>query len=103
MIGYVYGVAAGTLAVLLEAWFKASPSYAERLWAFGPLAILLNWLIYGLVNASPSLPAALIVFSTSTLLLRVGVSLWLGHVIGHGTWAACGLLLLAAGLRAWRP
>lgn len=96
-------VAAGVLAVGLEAAFKASPSYLARLWAFAPAAMVLNYLIFLLVHTAPSLPAAFIAFGASTLVLRVAVAIAMGQAIGTGTWIACGLMVLAVATKTWRP
>lgn len=99
---YVWGGVSGLLIVACEIGFKLSPSYWSRAWLFVPLAVVINYALYLLVREAPNLPAAFIVFSLVTLTIRTGASLWLGHPIGPGTWAAIGLLIAAAGARqAW--
>ena len=96
---YIWGLSSGTFVVICEILFKLSPSYWTRAWLFLPIAVIINYSIYRLVNEAPNLPAAFIVFSLATLTLRTVASLWLGHPIGVGTWVAIGLLVLATGAR----
>ena len=103
VMAYIYGTVAGLLAVALEALYTRTPSYVDRLWIIVPTSLAISWCIYQLVRASPSIVSAVVVFTAVTLPARVGFALWLGQAIGAGTWMACGLLVIAAGLRAWRP
>ena len=105
MTAAFWGLVAGMLAVALEAAYKmrAPAPWIVHLPYVLPAALLISYAIYRMVLASPSLPAAVVLFSVSTLACRVALSLWLGHQIGLGTWAAVGLMVLAAAVRSWRP
>lgn len=99
---YLWGVTTGVLVIACEIIFKLSPSYWARAWFFLPVAVVINYSLYRLVQEAPNLPAAFVVFSLVTLVLRTCASLWLVHPIGSGTWVAIGLLILAVGIRqAW--
>ena len=93
---YVWAMASGLLVVGCEIAFKLSDAYWPRAWAFVPLAVLINYSIFRLVQEAPNLPAAFVVFSLATLGLRTGASVWLQHPIGLGTWIAIILLALGA-------
>jgi len=102
--GIVFGLLAGVLATAIEAAMK-QPGFrwAENLWWMWLPALLLNYYIYRLVQGSPSLPAAFIVFSFATLSCRIGLSVWLGHRLGIGTWIAASLVVAAFLFRLWKP
>jgi len=102
--GVAFGFLAGVLAVGVEAAMKRPGfQWAPNLcWLIGP-AILLNYCIYRLVQGSPSLAAAFVVFTFASLSLRVGLSVWLGHPIGLGTWIAVVLIAIAFLLSVWKP
>lgn len=104
MRSFFWGTAAALTVVGAEILMKSLPGGYWRHWyLLVPLAVLINWLLYLAFQASPNLPAVVIVFTAVTWIVRVPVSLWAGHLIGTGTWVAIGLMLLAVGFRAWRP
>src|SRR3990167_9315820 len=73
-------LAAAIIVIVSEATQKSLPSGYWRNWyVFLPLAILINWVLYHLLQDSPSLPAAFVLFTAATWTLRPLVSLWLGH------------------------
>ena len=96
---YVWALVSSSLVVTCEAVFKHTDNYFARVWLFIPLALMINYAIFRLVSLSPNLPAAFVVFSTINIVTRTVVSLWLGHLIGPGTWIAIGLLLVASAAR----
>lgn len=96
---YFWGVLAGGLAVLCEAMFKRSTSYLEIVWIAVPLALVINYSIFRMVQLAPSLPSAFIVFGAMVILCRTVVSLYLNHPIGSLTWGAVGLNIAALVLR----
>ena len=105
MTAALWGLLAGVLAVALEAAYKmrAPAPWVAHLPYVLPAGLLISYAIYRMVLESPSLPAAVVFFSVSTLGCRVALSIWLGHQIGPGTWAAVGLMVLAATVRSWKP
>ena len=101
---FIYGIIGGLLAVALEACMKRyGSSYRHIALLVVPGAIVVNYCVFRMVRGSPSLPAAVVIFGTVTLITRVVISLWIGNRIGMGTWAAVGLMLAALALRTWRP
>ena len=97
-------LAAAIIVIVSEATQKSLPSGYWRNWyVFLPFAILINWVLYHLLQVSPSLPAAFVLFTAATWTLRPLVSLWLGHPIGVGTWIAMAFVFVAFGFRLWRP
>ena len=96
---YAWGFISSILVITCETMFKLSDSYWPRLWLFAPLAIAVNYSIFRLVQSAPNLPAAFAVFAAVNIVMRVAVSLSLGHPIAFGTWIAVVLLLLAAAAR----
>lgn len=96
---YFWGLLAGIGAVTCEATFKAAESYRDvMLWSI-PLALLINYSVFRMVQLAPSLPSAFIVFAAVTLSCRIGWSLYAGHTISIYTWAAVCLNVLAMGVR----
>ena len=96
---YLWGLLAGLGAVTCEATFKEATRYTDvMLWSI-PLALLINYSIFRMVQLAPSLPSAFIVFAAVTLSCRIGWSLYMGHYIGTYTWAAVGLNVMALGVR----
>lgn len=60
------------------------------------MGIITNYSVYRLMVASSSLLSGFILFSTVTLTLRIFASVYfLRESIGHLTWIALGLLMLA--------
>ena len=92
---YAWALATAVAATVTESLLKASPDYLSRVWLWLICGLAINYGIYNLIQATPSLPAALIPYRTSTLLMRVVISLWMGHAIGLGTWTALGLSVCA--------
>lgn len=96
---YGWALVTSVLVVTCEAIFSRTDEYWRGAWFFVPVALAVNYAVYQLVRSAPSLPSAFVVFSTLNLGMRVAVALWLGQTIGRGTWAAVGLLALAAVVR----
>jgi len=100
-----WGIFAAALAVALETLFKTSGTLSY--WRLAPVAlpgaVAVNYGIFRLVRSSPSILAAIVIFSASTLVLRTLISLALGQRIGLGTWLAAGCMVVAVALRCWRP
>lgn len=104
MSALAFGVLAGLLAVTIEALMKRDGfEWVPSLWWVAPAALTLNYFVYRIVQGSPSLPAAFIIFSAATMTARVALSIWSRHPIGAGTWIALMLALAALGFRAWKP
>lgn len=96
---YLWGLIAGTLAVGMEASFKQSTTYWETMWWTVPGSIVVNFAVYQMVQLSPSLPSAFIVFGMTTMLCRTAVSLYQQHPITTIMWVAIGLYFMALCLR----
>ena len=104
MNGILFGILGGLTAVGLEAAMKRPHfNWWLSLWWLAPIALFINYCIYRLVQDSPSLLAAIVVFSCVTLVSRVMVSWYMGQPIGVGTWMAVGLMVTAFFTRLWKP
>lgn len=92
---WAFGGAAA--AVWLEYLFRQGQSFWSLWWAVIPANILISYTVYKLVTApGASLIDAFIVWSFSTIALRVVVTIFLlDDVVRPGTWAALGLLFAA--------
>lgn len=97
----LYGLLAGGAAVFAEYLYRTldgtAIQWVESLWMWIFLQLIISYGIYKLVNLPGlTLIDSLIVFSSSTILLRVILTVFvLGDVVKTGTWIALGLLLLA--------
>lgn len=94
----LWGFGAGFLAVTCEYLFRVLPgSYWQNWWVYFPLGVLINYMVYKIViTPATSLIDALIVFTFSTAVCRVIVSVAvLGDDIRAGTWAALVLVIIA--------
>jgi hypothetical protein len=100
----LYGLVGGLFAVAIEAILKQPDfNWWRNLWWLAIFATAINYCVFRLVQGSPSLPAAFVVFAFTTTGARVALSLWQGHKIGAGTWLAVGLMGLAFLARVWKP
>jgi hypothetical protein len=97
-VTYVFGFIAAVAAVYAEWLYLVSPSF----WTWRIMASLVTiqpiiaYAIFRLVKASPNLIAAIVIFSFSTLLLRIFVTLVVqGKHVSAGTWVALSLLVVA--------
>lgn len=100
----LFGFGAGGLAVLTEYLYRTTPGpWWQHLWLWIPLQTGIGYCIYRLVTMpNTSLVDAFIIFSFSTISLRVLVSiLALNDDIRPGTWAALGLVMLARAAQTW--
>jgi hypothetical protein len=100
---YFWGVLAGISAVSCEAMFKEASSYRAIMGVSVPLALLINYSIYRMVQLAPSLPSAFIVFAGVTLSCRIVWSLYAGHEISGYVWVAVGLNVSAMLVRGMQP
>lgn len=87
---------AGT-AVTLEYLYRTHSSFWSLWWAVIPANVLISWTVFKLVTTpGASLIDAFIVWSFSTVTLRVVITMFLlDDVIRPGTWAALMLLIAA--------
>jgi len=103
---YAWALFAAVAAVTTEglcARLSGEP-YLRYLWLWIPLYIGINYPIYRIIGGAESLLDALVVFSMSTMALRVVVTFFiLRQRVAPGTWVAVGLVV-AANLvrRSWR-
>ena len=100
---YFWGVIGGIIAVSIEALFTLRLPYVKLLPFVIPAAVAINYTVYRIILASPSLVSAFIVFGFTTATLRVIASLAMSQKIGIGTWFGLGLMLMANVTRHWKP
>lgn len=94
----MWGLIGGATAVANEYWYRTLPGdwwHYIHLWV--PTQLLISFAIYKIVTTpNVNLLDALIVFTFSTLMCRIFVSVWmLDDKIGPATWVAFGLLVAA--------
>jgi len=101
----LYGFAAAVLAVTLEYLYKVAPgTWLSNLWYFLPLQLGISWLLYKMIQLPISLLEVFIVWTVSTAVLRIFVSVFLlEQYISNGVWAATAMLILARVVQiVWR-
>ncbi len=94
---YFWGVLAAIAAVMLEGMYARAPQFLSfpLVLALAVAQPTIAYSIYRMVHESTTLIGAIVVFGFSTLILRTGMTLYLGQHISTGTWVAVGLVLLA--------
>jgi hypothetical protein len=100
---YFFGFIAGLIAVFLEYRYATYASFwSWDVLPYTALSLIIPYCVFRMVKASPNLIVALVVFSFSTVFLRVIVTLTIQRQqVTPGTWAALGLLLLSQFARRW--
>jgi hypothetical protein len=94
----LWGLLAGIPAVGLEYYYRTMEgSWFGNLWVILPAQLALSYGIYSLVTQPHvNLVDAVVIFSWSTIFLRVLVTLFVLHdPVSKGTWMALGLLATA--------
>lgn len=96
----LWALGAAFPAVLAEYLYRIWPpdkTWAEGLWIWFPLQLLIGYCIFKLVTTpNTTLLDAFVVWAFSTTAMRVVVSVFvLGETIKGGTWFALGLLIMA--------
>lgn len=100
----MWGVAAAGVAVGAEYLYRTieNPWHHYLHW-WVPIQLFIGFCVYKMVNyPNTSLIGAFIIFSSCTLMMRVGVSMALGDHIRTGTWIALALVVLARVAQNWR-
>lgn len=98
-----WSVLAALLTVGAEALMKTLPP-SWRAFAFmAPLAVLQQACFWRILQGSENLISAFVYFTVTISLLRIAITLWLGHPVGAGSWIALSFLSAAAIARWWRP
>jgi len=95
MSGYPFALMAGMLAVSLEYVYHKSPGYASIFLYTAPFQMILGYLLYRLIHVSSGTMEAFVLFSGTTLTLRLLCRLVSGQEISYHTWAAYGLIIAA--------
>lgn len=101
----VYSLLAALSAVTCEVYYKSHPADSWlSLAAFGiPLALLVNFGIWGTLHSGESVLGLAVVFSLCTAALRVVWTIAHGQPVNGATWVAFGLIVLASLVKAvWR-
>lgn len=99
----VWSLLAATMAVGIEVYYRNNAGVAyHHLWPGPVLGIFINYVMWRLLQTE-SLVSATILFSWSTLTLRVlSTAAITNDVVSPGTWLAVGLMSLAMVSRmAW--
>ena len=85
---YFWGVLAASFALLAEIAAKELGEYFRYWYLFVPVAIGINYSVFRIVQLSPNLISAFIVFSGCTFFGRVVYTLVMQHQISRLTWIA---------------
>lgn len=103
MTTWMWALFAAIAAVGAEGIFRAYPHlpYWRLVGVSLPLAIAVNYGIYKLMIQADHFLSAVVLFSTSTALLRVLYSTALGEAPHLATWAAFGMILAARFVEVW--
>lgn len=98
MLALILPVLASAVAIGVEYLYRTLPGpWISHLWIWIPAQLFIGFAIYTMVKV-PNTPlvVAFITWSATTLVLRVGVSMFVLHDrIAPGTWVAVALLVLA--------
>lgn len=100
----LWGLFAALPAVAAEYLYRTLPgSWWSHLHLWVPLQLMIGYGVYRLVTIPhTSLIDAFVVFSFSTITLRVAISLFvLGDDVKLGTWVALALVVLARAAQTW--
>ncbi len=90
---YVWSIMGSILAIGCEVLFKTRGEYGRFMWVLIPASIAINYCVFKIVTSTPTLVAALVIFSFTNLILRVVLNTWIiSSPIGTGTWVAAGLM-----------
>jgi len=96
---YFWGILASVLALASEVTQKELGEYWNYWYWFIPLAIGINYSIFRIVQLTPNLIAAFIVFSGCVFFGRVAWTVISHHPVSVYTWIASGLYVLVLLLR----
>ena len=103
MTGYPFAFMAGVLAVSLEYIYLRASSFASIFIYTAPFQIMLGYLLYRLIHVSSGTMEAFVLFSGTTLTLRLLTRLVSGQEISLQTWIAYGLIVSAQIVKhGWR-
>lgn len=106
MMPTLWAMAGGIIAVALEYHYRLNPdSFLGSSLIVIPANIVIAYCVFRLVTTpGTSLIAAFVVWSFATIVLRVGVSVFLlGDKVAAGTWAALCLIVAAKVVQAaWK-
>ncbi len=93
----IYAFTGAGVAVLLEYLYRTTTSFWSLWWVVVPANVVISFVVYRLVTTpGATLIDAFVVWSFSTVALRVVVTIFLlDDVVRPGTWAALVLLLAA--------
>lgn len=93
-----WGLLGGSVAILCEYLYRVLPgAWTQYLWIWVPAQTFVGYCVYRLVTTpNTDLIAAFVVFSFSTLVLRVSVAtLLLDDKVPLGSWIALALMIAA--------
>ncbi len=103
MTGWAWALFAGVCAVSAEAVFRHYPylPYVRLFWISLPLALAVNYSVYRLMIISDNLLSGVVLFSTTTAILRVLYTAMMGEAVAAATWIAFTMIVLARGVEIW--
>ncbi len=94
-IAYPLAIIAGVMATSLEMMYKNSKSFTSILWIVMPIQTLMSYCLFRLIHASGGIMEAFVLFSITTLTLRLAIRLLSAQEIGFNLWVAYGLIVVA--------
>ncbi len=102
-IEYPLAFMAGILATSLEIMYNRSQSFASILWFVIPVQTGLSYCLFRLIHASGGIMEAFVLFSATTLTLRLVIRLVSAQEISISLWAAYGLIVVAQAVKyGWK-
>lgn len=99
---FLYSALAALAAVTCEVWYKSHPhsTYLATAILGVPLALLVNYGIWGTLHSGESVLGLAVVFSLCTAALRVAWTLAHGQPVSGAVWLSFGLIVLASLVKA---
>lgn len=92
---YLLAFLAGVMATSLELMYLRAQSFVSILWFAIPVQTVMSYFLFRLIHASGGILEAFVLFSATTLTLRLAIRLVSTQEISATLWASYGLIVLA--------
>jgi hypothetical protein len=103
MTGYYLALVAGVMAVSLEYVYSRASNYSAIFLYTTPFQCLLGYVLYRMIHLSGGIMEAFVLFSGTTLTLRLALRFISAQEVGTGLWIAYGLIVMAQVVKhVWR-
>ena len=92
---YLLAFLAGVMATFLELMYLRAQSFVSILWFAIPVQTVMSYFLFRLIHASGGILEAFVLFSATTLTLRLAIRLVSTQEISASLWVAYGLIVVA--------